>query len=85
VLIALFGSMPTACSNGEPVERGEQLVIDRARLDVPQTANNAGNAMAAFPDLALLPLNGVTPPSGKLIASAAVKTTMVLSITSATS
>jgi len=82
MLIALFWSMPTACSSGVPVERGEWLVIDRARLDVPRPANNAGNAMAALPDLALQPLERRDAAIGKadsLCPLSAVKTTLLLS------
>ena len=39
-----------------PVEGGEQLVLDRARLDVPRPADDHRSAVAAFPGLALLAL-----------------------------
>ena len=39
-----------------PVERGEELVHHRARLDVPRPAHDARRAIAALPRLALLPL-----------------------------
>ena len=38
----------------QPVERGEQLVLDRPRLDVSRPADDARSAVAAFPCLALL-------------------------------
>ena len=35
----------------QPVERGEQLVLDRARLDVARPADDLRGAVAAFPGL----------------------------------
>src|SRR5262249_11481092 len=40
----------------DPVERGEQLVLDRARFDVARPANDQGGTIAAFPGLSLLTL-----------------------------
>jgi hypothetical protein len=44
-------SLGTTCDfdqRGQPVERGEQLVLDRTRLDVSRPADNAWSAVAAF-------------------------------------
>ena len=35
---------------GEPIETGEDSVFDRARLNVPRPAGDAGNAEAPFHD-----------------------------------
>src|SRR5262249_59963482 len=41
---------------GHPVERGEQLVLDRSRPDVPGPADDQWRAVAALPGLAFLAL-----------------------------
>ena len=54
-LVAL-GTAGDVDERGHPVEGGEQLVLDRARLDVPRPADDQRRAVAAFPGLALLAL-----------------------------
>src|SRR4029077_9176013 len=43
---------------GHPVEGREQLLVDRARLDVARPANDARCRVASLPCLALLALEG---------------------------
>src|ERR1700745_2420715 len=49
-----FGAAGDVDESGHPVERREQLVLDRARLDVARPADDHWRSVAAFPSLALL-------------------------------
>ena len=51
-----FGPPAMSTKRRHPVEGGEQLVLDRARLDVARPADDHRRAVAAFPGLALLAL-----------------------------
>src|SRR5262249_18114992 len=65
----------------DPVEGSKHFVLDRARPDHARPADHHRGAHAALPGAQLAALNGVTPPSGKVIVSAplsVVKTTIVL-------
>ena len=49
----MFGLPAAASKRGEPVEAGEDAVLDRARLDLARPADDARHAEAAFHDGAL--------------------------------
>ena len=49
----MFGLPAAAVERGEPVEAGEDAVLDRARLDLARPADDARHAEAAFVDRAL--------------------------------
>src|SRR5215467_1310053 len=67
---------------GQPVEGGEHLFVDRARLDVTRPADDTWRPIAALPRLALLTFEGGDPAIGEATVSAplsVVNTTIVLS------
>ena len=62
--VVAFGPAGDFDEGGQPVEGREDIVQDRARLDVPGQRTTAGARMPPSQVVSLPPLNGVVPPSG---------------------
>src|SRR5208337_545775 len=58
VQVVALGTAGDINKRGQPVEGGKHFFFDRARLDVTRPADDTWRAIAAFPRLALLTLEG---------------------------
>jgi hypothetical protein len=75
------------CKRRQPVETGEDLVLNGARLDLARPADDGGYPKATFITGAFgaLKLNGVIPPSGQVKTSAPLSVVKITMVSSASS